>query len=69
MAETIRTDVTGDGTLLRRAARPAGTAEAGTPVRVGLEALIARRSVHRLVRAGGTRPRLTSIRRRRSGAS
>ena len=55
-----------DDQLLRKAAKLTGVSEKTALVRMGLDALIARESARRLAELGGTEPKLTRIRRRRS---
>jgi len=55
-----------DDQLLRKAAKLTGVSEKTALVRMGLNALIARESARRLAELGGTEPKLTRIRRRRS---
>ncbi len=62
----MRTTLNIDDALLRKAAKLAGVEEKTALVRLGLEALIARESAHRLAELGGTEKRLLPIRRRRS---
>ena len=62
----MRTTLNIDESLLRDAARLTGVSEKTSLVRLGLEALIARESAHRLADLGGTEKRLRPIRRRRS---
>ena len=63
----MRTTLNIDDFLLRHAAKLTGVKEKTSLVRLGLEALIARESAHRLADLGGTEKDLRSIRRRRSG--
>ena len=63
----MRTTLNIETSLIRRAARLTGVSKKTALVRMGLEALIARESAHRLAKLGGTEPSLRAIRRRRSG--
>jgi Arc/MetJ family transcription regulator len=55
-----------DDTLIKKAAKLTGVSEKTALVRMGLNALIARESARRLAELGGTEPKLSRIRRRRS---
>ncbi len=61
----MRSTLNIDDEMLRKAAALTGEKEKTALVRMGLEALIARESARRLVRLGGTEPRLSAVRRRR----
>lgn len=62
----MRSTLNIDDEMLRKAAALTGENEKTALVRMGLEALIARESARRLARLGGTEPRLSSVRRKRS---
>jgi Arc/MetJ family transcription regulator len=55
-----------DDSLIKKAAKLTGVSEKTALVRMGLDALIARESARRLAKLGGTEPKLSRIRRRRS---
>ncbi len=55
-----------EDSLIDRASRMTGIKEKTTLVRLGLEALIARKSGKRLAKLGGTEKQLKPIRRRRA---
>jgi Arc/MetJ family transcription regulator len=55
-----------DDSLVKKAAKLTGVSEKTALVRMGLDALIARESARRLAKLGGTEPKLSRIRRRRS---
>lgn len=61
----MRTTLNIDDSLLRHAAKLTGVKEKTSLVRLGLEALIARTSAHRLAELAGTEKGLRPIRRRR----
>jgi Arc/MetJ family transcription regulator len=65
----MRTTLNIDDALLRRAADLTGVKEKTALVRLGLEALIARESAHRLAEIGGSEKTLRPARRRRSGGA
>ena len=62
----MRITVDVDEALLDQAQRLTGLRERNALIRESLKVLIARESVRRLVRIGGTEPGLQSIARRRS---
>jgi Arc/MetJ family transcription regulator len=62
----MRTTVTIDNQLIKRAAQLTGIQEKRELVRLGLESLISREAAKRLARLGGSEPHLKDIRRRRS---
>lgn len=62
----MRTTLTIDAQLIKRARQVTGVREKTELVRLGLEALISRENVKRLARLGGTEPHLKDIRRRRT---
>ncbi|HXT49911.1 MAG TPA: type II toxin-antitoxin system VapB family antitoxin [Thermoanaerobaculia bacterium] len=62
----MRTTLILDEPLLEKARRLTGVQEKTALVHAGLEALIARESAHRLAALGGSEPRATAPRRRRS---
>jgi Arc/MetJ family transcription regulator len=62
----MRTTLIIDDDLLQRAAKLTGVLEKTALVRMGLNALIARESARRLAELGGTDPKLTFSRSRRS---
>lgn len=62
----MRTTLTIDNQLIKRAAQLTGVQEKTQLVRLGLEALISREAAKRLARLGGSEPHLKDIRRRRS---
>jgi Arc/MetJ family transcription regulator len=61
----MRTTITLDDDLLKRAQELTGVTERGQLVRDGLKALIARESARRLALLGGTEPDLRPVPRRR----
>jgi len=62
----MRTTLTIDDQLIKRAAQLTGVQEKTQLVRLGLEALISREAAKRLARFGGSEPYIKDIRRRRS---
>lgn len=64
----MRTTLNIDDGLLKQAGQLTGITEKTALVRLGLEALIALESAHRLARLGGSEKALRPIRRRRSAA-
>jgi Arc/MetJ family transcription regulator len=62
----MRTTLIIDEGLLDRAKKLTGIREKTALVRAGLEALIAREAGKRLAALGGTQPKITNIRRRRT---
>ena len=62
----MRTTLTIDDQLIKRAAQLTGVQEKTQLVRLGLEALISREAAKRLARLGGSEPYIKDIRRRRS---
>jgi Arc/MetJ family transcription regulator len=62
----MRTTLNIEDSLIDRASRMTGIKEKTTLVRLGLEALIARKSGKRLAKLGGTEKQLKPIRRRRA---
>jgi Arc/MetJ family transcription regulator len=62
----MRTTLNIDDELLGQAARLTGVTEKTALVRLGLEALIAAESARRLARLGGSEPKLSPPKRRRS---
>jgi Arc/MetJ family transcription regulator len=62
----MRTTLIIDDDLIKRAEKLTGVSEKTALVRMGLNALIARESARRLAELGGTEPKLSRIRRRRS---
>ena len=62
----MRTTLNIDDELLSKAPRITGITEKVALIQEGLRALIEREPVRRLVRLGGSEPRLESISRRRS---
>jgi Arc/MetJ family transcription regulator len=62
----MRTTLTIDNHLIKRAAQLTGIQEKTQLVRLGLEALISREAAKRLARLGGSEPSIKDIRRRRS---
>jgi hypothetical protein len=62
----MRTTLIIDEGLLDRAKKLTGIREKTALVRAGLEALIARETGKRLAALGGTQPKITNIRRRRT---
>ena len=65
----MRTTVTLDDELLKRAVALSGVEERGSLLREALTALIERESAKRLARLGGTEPDLEMTPRRRPNAS
>ncbi len=63
----MRTTVTLDETLLKRAQLLSGVQERSALLKEALSALIQRESARRLARLGGTEPQLESVARRREG--
>lgn len=63
----MRTTLNIDDSVLKRASLLTGVGEKTTLVRMGLEALIARRSAQRLAALGGSEPQAKHIPRRRPG--
>jgi len=63
-----RTTVNLDDDLLAEASRLTGTKERSALLRMGLEALIARESAHRLARLGGSDPHAAAAPRSRQSA-
>lgn len=61
----MRTTLNIDDRLLRHASQLTGVREKTALVRIGLEALIARRSAQRLAALGGTEPQARHVPRRR----
>ncbi len=61
----MRTTLNIDDELVAKASELTGVEERTALVRMGLEALIAQKSAHRLARLGGTEKRLQRPRRRR----
>jgi Arc/MetJ family transcription regulator len=64
----MRTTLNLNDDLVARAAELTGVKEKTALVRLGLEALIARKSGERLARLAGTERKLRSIPRRRTGS-
>ncbi|MDD4735621.1 MAG: type II toxin-antitoxin system VapB family antitoxin [Kiritimatiellae bacterium] len=62
----MKTTLNIDDDILKEATRLTGVHEKTALVRMGLEALVARRSAQRLASLGGNEPRVKSIPRRRS---
>lgn len=62
----MRTTINLDERLIKEAQRVTGTQERTALIHEGLRALIARESARRLARLGGSEPRLTAPRRRRT---
>jgi Arc/MetJ family transcription regulator len=62
----MRTTLNVDEDLVARASELTGVKERTSLVRMGLEALIAQKSAHRLARLGGTEKQLKRPRRRRT---
>ncbi len=62
----MRTTINLDERLIEEAQRVTGTRERTALIHDGLRALIARESARRLSRLGGSEPRLTAPRRRRT---
>lgn len=65
----MRTTLNIDDEKLARAAELTGVSEKTALVRMGLEALIARRSAERLAALGGSEKKLAPVNRRRSAKS
>lgn len=65
MIVCMRTTLNIDDDILNQAARLTGVREKTALVRMGLEALIARRSAQRLAALGGTEPQARRVPRRR----
>jgi predicted nucleic acid-binding protein/Arc/MetJ family transcription regulator len=63
----MRTTLNVDDELVAKASKLTGVEERTALVRMGLEALIARKSAERLAKLGGTEKRLRRCRRRRMG--
>ena len=63
----MRTTLNIDDDIPKKAARLSGIHEKTSLVKLGLEALIARKSARRLADLGGTEKKLKNIRRRRPG--
>jgi len=61
----MRTTLNVDDDLVAKASRLTGVEERTALVRMGLEALIAQKSAHRLAKLGGTEKQLRRPRRRR----
>ena len=61
----MRTTLNIDDDMLNQAARLTGVREKTALVRMGLEALVARRSAQRLAALGGTEPQARRVPRRR----
>ncbi len=61
----MRTTLNIDDKLLGQALGLTGIREESQLVRLGLEALISRKTAKRLARLGGSEPRLKTVRRRR----
>jgi len=64
----MRTTLNVDDALLKRASQLTGITEKTALLRLGLQALIALESAHRLAKLGGTEKALRPVRRRRSAA-
>lgn len=64
----MRTTVTLDDELLKKAQELSGLKDRGTLLKEALRALIERESARRLVRLGGSEPELQDISRRRESA-
>lgn len=64
----MKTTVTIDRALLKRAEELTGVADATSLANEGLRALIERESARKLARLGGSQPQLNPIPRRRSEA-
>lgn len=62
----MRTTVTLDDRLLKAASAAAGTTERSVVLREALQALIERDAARRLVRLGGSDPKASAPRRRRT---
>jgi Arc/MetJ family transcription regulator len=62
----MRTTINLDDELIARASELCGIREKTALVRLGLEALIARKSAERPARLGGTEPKLRDVPRRRT---
>ena len=65
----MRTTLNIDDSILREASKLTGVKGKTSLVRMGLEALIARESAHRLAELGGTERQLRPIRRRRAASA
>ena len=65
----VKTTVTVDRALLKRAEELTGIADGASLVSEGLRALIERESARKLARLGGSQPQLNPIPRRRSEIS
>jgi len=63
----MRTTLNIHDELLRRAAKLTGVSQKTALIHMGLEALVDRESARRLAKLGGSEPRLSPIRRRRTG--
>jgi len=63
----MRTTLNVDDELMAKASKLTGVEERTSLVRMGLEALIARKSAERLAKLGGTEKQLRRPRRRRMG--
>ena len=61
----MKTTLNIDDTILKEASRLTGVREKTTLVRMGLEALVARRSAQRLASLGGSEPGAKRVPRRR----
>ena len=61
----MRTTLNIDDEILNKASKLTGVGEKTALVRMGLEALIARRSAQRLAALGGAEPKARPVRRRR----
>lgn len=64
----MRTTVTLDDELMKKAAELTGRDDTGSLVRLGLEALVARESARRLASLGGSDPGASAPPRRRPAA-
>lgn len=64
----MRTTVTLDDELMKKAAELTGRDNTGSLVRLGLEALVARESARRLASLGGSDPEASAPPRRRPAA-
>ncbi|MGN6203458.1 type II toxin-antitoxin system VapB family antitoxin [Humibacter sp.] len=64
----MRTTVTLDDELMKKAAELTGRDDTGSLVRLGLEALVARESARRLASLGGSDPEASAPPRRRPAA-
>ena len=65
----MRTTVTLDDDLLAKAIKLSGGLDRSTVLHEGLKALIERESALRLVKLGGTQPKIKSVPRRRTSAT